>query len=353
MASGKEKGARTFSHLSFSDRLKIEGWERTKTPRKEQAAALGVDLSTIYRELKRGEYTRLNTDYTTAKCYSPDIADQHYRENMRAKGAPIKLGNDHEFARFVAKKIKEEKYSPGAVLGEIRRKGLSFRTHISKPTLYRYIDQQVFGKITNADLPVKGGKRKDKPKQSRPARPPRGDSIEKRPAEVDRRTTIGDWEMDCVEGKKGTKKTLLVLTERKTRMELIRVMKDKTAQSVVEKLDRIEEEMGAETFRKVFRTITVDNGSEFSDSEGLERSALSEGRRTKLYFCHPYRASERGSNENQNRMIRRHFPKGTDFTDVTQEEIDRVEAWMNGYPRRIFDYRTAGELYEEHVAALT
>ncbi len=82
-------------------------------------------------------------------------------------------------------------------------------------------------------------------------------------------------------------------------------------------------------FYKVFRSITVDNGVEFSDYEGMERSALKEEKRTFVFYCHPYSSWERGTNENNNRLIRRHIPKGVDFEDTTDEEIKYIETWIN------------------------
>lgn len=82
---------------------------------------------------------------------------------------------------------------------------------------------------------------------------------------------------------------------------------------------------GEVTAQYIFKTITVDNGGEFADVEGLERSALRKGNRTTVYYCHPYSSYERGSNENQNRMIRRRHPKGTDFAEVTAAEVKETE----------------------------
>ncbi len=341
-----------YKHLTFSDRLKIEAWQKVGVKPQVMADELGVHLSTIYRELKRGVYTRLNSDLTTEERYSPDIAEKKYRDNLKAKGAGLKIGTDHEYAAYLEYKVSAEKYAPGAILGEIKRKGLKFGTTISKTTFYRYIEDGVFLTITNKNLPVKRNKDKQKYDRVKPSRAPRGKSIEKRPAEIDTREAFGDWEMDCVEGKKGTKKTLLVLTERKTRQEIIRLMKDKTAASVVKALDGIESDMGAERFAMIFHSITVDNGSEFSNYDGIENSSLGEGKRTTVYFCHPYSSYERGSNENQNKMIRRHYPKGYDFTSVTAADIRRLEKWINNYPRAIFSYYCSADLYEACLNSL-
>ena len=112
-------------------------------------------------------------------------------------------------------------------------------------------------------------------------------------------------------------------------------MPDRTEESTIKALDRIERRFGA-LFRKVFKTITVDNGGEFSNVERLEQSAIRKGKRTHFYYCHPYSSFERGSNENQNRMIRRRYPKGTDFGKVSTAAIKELEQWINNYPREIF-----------------
>ena len=184
-------------------------------------------------------------------------------------------------------------------------------------------------------------------------RSPKGDSIEKRPPEIDTREIVGDWEMDTVySSKEGAKETLLVLTERKSRIPIIELMPDRTQASVINALDRIERRFGARRFRQIFRTITVDNGGEFADVESLERSALCKKKRTKVYYCHPYSSYERGSNENENRMIRRHFPKGTDFGKVTAAKIKRTEKWIANYPRKILGWKTPKIVFDEYLSTL-
>lgn len=341
---------RRYRHLSFTDRLRIEANLKAGKKPKEIAEILGVHFSTIYREVKRGQYEHLNSDYTTEVRYSPDIAHERYEESLKAKGAPLKIGNDYDLAEFIETKIVDEKYSPGAVLGEIQALGLSFSATISKTTLYSYIDKGIFLRLTNKHLPEKG-KRKRPYKHVRATRPPRGESIEKRPAEVDERNTFGHWEMDTVISAGRSKKTLLVLTERLTRREIIRPMRDRTTASVVKTLDSIERQYG-KMFPRIFRSITCDNGVEFSDCEGIERKRRGKGKRTKVYYCHPYSSYERGSNELQNRMIRRHLPKGTDFAQVPDKEVGRIEEWLNNYPRKIFDFMSAECLFQGHLEAL-
>lgn len=157
--------------------------------------------------------------------------------------------------------------------------------------------------------------------------------------------------MDSVVGPQGEgSKTLLVLTERKTRKEIIRRVDNHTSQEVIKTLNRLERDMGERKFRETFKTITVDNGTEFSDWEGMEKSRRNKKiPRTKIYYCHAYRSCERGSNENQNRMIRRFFPKGTNFDNVSKNAIKEVQKWMNDYPRKILGWLTPDELYNMEI----
>ena len=342
-----------FSHLTKTDRYRLEDALLDGKKPKEIAEKLHVHVSTIYREIKRARMIHRNSDWTEEERYNPDEAERKYQENLRKKGADLKIGNDRELADFLEKKVLEDGYSPAAALASIKLEGKTFSTSICVSTFYSYITKGVFRFLTNADLPEKPKRKRPYKKVKTMKRPPRGDSIEKRPAEVDTRETFGHWEGDTVYSKKDGSKALFVLTERLTREEIIVRIKDRTAESVIKALDRIERKYGPVLFRKIFQTITVDNGGEFADVDRLERSALRKTlNRTKVYFCHPYSSYERGSNECQNKMIRRPFPKGTDFGNVTDAEVARAESWMNNYPRKILGWKTSEMLFRECVAAL-
>ena len=320
---------------------------------KEIAAEIHVHKSTIYREINRARMIQRNSDLTEEERYNPDEAERKYRENLSAKGAPLKIGNDFELAEYLEAKMldKDNPRSPAA-LAEIKLEGREFKTSICVSTLYSYITKGVFLTLTNDDLPEKPKKKRKYRKVKSVKRPPRGESIEKRPAEAETRGVFGYWEMDTVySGKKTSKRALLVLTERKSRKEIIEPMPDRTIDSTIKALDRIERRYGA-LFRKIFKAITVDNGSEFADVERLERSAIRKGKRTKVYFCHPYSSFERGSNENQNKMIRRRYLKGTDFGKVSIAAIKQTEAWVNNYPRKVLGWKTSEMVFAECVSAL-
>ncbi len=344
-----EKGRR-FSQLNWKNRLKIEKMLREKKTVREIANALHVHNSTVYREIKRGMAVQRTSELVDREIYCPDVAEDKYQANLRSKGPMLKIGNDYALAEYIEDKIANERYSPGAALDKIKEEGLVFSISISRWTVYSYITKGVFLGITNKNLP-RGGKKKTVRHKVRAARLPKGESIEDRPKEIDQRLFFGHWEMDTVVSCDGVLHRLLVLTERKYRKEIIIRIPDGTTQSVVKALDRLERKLGPRLFRRIFLSVTVDNGSEFQDCAGMERSCLTKGKRTHLYYCHPYSSYERGSNENANGLIRRWFPKGTDFSSVTDAQVRWVERWVNGYPRGVLGGRCADERLMEWIEA--
>lgn len=349
----KSKGTK---NLTYTQRLQLEAYLQAGLHKKVIAEKLGVCLATVYNELKRGAYIHkqyIYTDwigdkhYKQVKAYSPNMSEDKYRLNQSAHGAPLKLGNDYEFVRYVEKRILQDKLSPCAVLGEIKRNNL-FRTNISKTTMYRYIETGIFMNVSLKDLPF--GQRKKQYRKTVVKRPPKGRSIEKRPDNIARREEFGHWEMDCVVGKQGTRETLLTLTERFTRYEIVYKMPNRKADTVVRYLNKLEKRFGKQ-FRNAFKSITVDNGVEFSNFTGLERSIYG-GKRTSIFYCHPYTSCERGSNERLNREIRRLIPKSIDLGTITNKDIKAVERWVNDYPREIFGYATSAEKFNEQIAII-
>ncbi len=349
----KKKGTK---NLTFTQRLQLETLINAGLHKKQIAKQLGLCLATVYNELKRGKCTQKKISYTdywdenhykTVTAYSPNIAQDKYRMNMTACGAPLKVGNDYDFVRYVEKRVTKDKISPCAVAGEIKRNRLC-KTIVSKTTMYRYISIGLFMNIHMRDLPF--GSRVKHYRKAVAKRAPKGTSIEKRPAEITARNSFGHWEMDCVIGKQGTRETLLTFTERLTRFEIVYKMPDHKTATVVHFVNKLEKQYG-KRFRKVFKSITVDNGVEFSDFNGLEKSIYG-GKRTSVYYCHPYCSCERGSNERLNREIRRLLPKGTDFSKVNDNKIKAVAEWVNAYPREIFDYATSAELFNTYLQAI-
>lgn len=350
----KTRKKRTFKHLTYHDRLQIEAMYNNKISIEEIAKFVECSTRTIYKELHRGKCKQLNSDYTEKEIYSAQLSQSKTNYLSSGKGKELKISHDIKYANFIEHMIADKGYSPEATLLFIKTHKIKFNHTISFKTLYRYIDKGVFLRITNKNLPTKGKKRKIKKVRPVQKRKSAGTSIEKRPKKILKRNEFGNWEMDTVKGIRGkTKGCLLVLSERKTRMELVIKMKDQKSDSVVMALNRIEN-IYKDKFSKIFKTITVDNGVEFADCEGIENSILNKGKkRTILYYCHAYCSYERGTNENINRMIRRKAPKKTDLDLLTEEMCKNIQDWINNYPRRMFKGKSSYSLFKKEMKKIS
>jgi len=346
-----------FKHLTKTDRLRIERWRNQGMKPKDIAGKLRVHISTIYRELKRGEYERLNGQtWEMETAYSPDIAEARYQENLRNKGPELKIGADHELAKWIEDTIIDRECSPAAALGYAEIDGKQFSVTLSAPTIYSYIHKGVFLRLTMADCPRHGTQKNayQHVEKKEPARAPAGESIDNRPEEVKDRKVFGHWEMDTVYSAKNKgRAVLLTITERKTRKEIIVLLPNRKAETITRAVNALERKYGAVNFRAIFKSITVDNGSEFAAAEDLEKSCINKTLpRTKVYYAHPYSSWERGTNENNNGMIRRKLPKGTVFENVSAADVAAVADWMNGYPRRVLGYASSEMAYQAELRAL-
>ena len=322
-----------FTHLTYNDRINIEKLYNKRKSVSEIAAFLDRPRQTIYNELKRGFYTTRDYEYRDIKRYSAYKAQKDYEYRLTAHGAPLKIGKDYDVAYKIEELICTKKYSPyHAVIAT----GKPFCVS----TLYSYIEKGVFLHLTNKQLPEKGLRKKRSYHKVQKA-PIYGTSIERRPKVVDDRKQFGHWEMDCVCGAlNGYSQSLLVLTERKSRAELIYKIQKRNLDNVAIVLDNLSKKSD---FEHVFTTITMDNGNEFKDPDRLKQN-----KKVQLFYCHPYSSYERGSNENANRIIRRHFPKGTTFDNVDSTEIIEAVNWQNKMHRKIFNGMTAEEVFNKY-----
>lgn len=340
-------------YMTRDEREQLEAMRRNRIPVAEIARQLGFCRQTIYDELKRGAYIH-TCPYWDEVRYSADKAQQRHDYHQTAKGRPLKIGNDRKYADFLEKKMlglqedgkidRRKRYSPAAALALARAAG--FSTSVCVSTLYSYITKRIFLRLTNKDLLEKGKKKKQgyHPVQriAHPALP----SIAKRPELINQRAERGHWEIDLVVGKSGSSHVLLTMVERKGREPMVFKLPNKQAATVRKVFDLLEGEMGRQQFREAFKSVTTDNGSEFLEYEELIKSIYG-GKRFDVYYCHSYSAWEKGSNENFNRMIRRWFPKGTDFSRIPKREIAECQDWLSHYPRKILGWRCAAELSHE------
>ncbi len=328
-------------YMTEQERYKLEAYLEAGRGISWISRELGFCRQTIYNEIKRGlceQIKRRGGIYRDELHYSADKAQQIHQYNQTAKGRPLKLENNYAYADFLERKIVEDHYSPATALAEARKSG--FEISVCVVTLYHYIEKGVFLRLTNKDLWVKAKKKHRKKKVQRIAHP-QLPSIVDRPERINLRLEYGHWEMDLVVGKAKTRNVLLTLTERLTRQEMIFKLPNKKAASVRAVFDRLEATLP--DFRQRFKSITTDNGSEFLQYEALRQSIYG-GIRFEIYYCHSYAAWEKGTNENHNRMIRRWFPKGTDFKEISEKDIARVVTWMNNYPRKVLGWKSPIEM---------
>ena len=324
-------------HLQKKDRYHIEIELKKHTSVLQIAKDLAVNPATIYKEIKRGSFMKLNSDFSVSVVYAADVGQRIYDENKHRKGRKRKLESNDDYLQQISELIVEKKYSPEAAHMIIKDNKLCVKS------LYNYIHSNNMNGVTIQNLPYAKPKKKKKTENKTGKRLSRGRSIEDRPKEISERKEYGHWEMDTVSSSKDDKTCLLVLSERMSREEMIFKIKNRTMESVIYALNRLERKIGTPTFRSKFKTITCDNGQEFSDWKSIEQSCRTKGKRTVVYFCHPYCSGERGTNENINRMIRRWIPKGDDIGLYTDVEIKFIQDWINNYPRKILGGLSANE----------
>jgi IS30 family transposase len=167
-------------------------------------------------------------------------------------------------------------------------------------------------------------------------------STDERPAIVDARDRIGDWEIDTTIGKRH-QGALLSLVERKSKFTLIIKLSKKQADLVVEAATDL-----LTPYEETVCTITADSGKEFTYHESIKEQV-----HTTMYFAHPYHAWERGLCENTNGLIRQYFPKGMSFEAITGEQVQVAMNRLNTRPRKTLEYKTPNEVFFQTVMTQT
>jgi len=339
-----------YQHINFNERTQIERWyNKDKRSCSEIAKLLNKSVRTIQREIKRGLVDNLTADWEVIYVYSADVAQSKYDYNIHAKGPDIKLGKDHELAKYIEDGIKKDKKSPEILIADIDKYGLKFKNKVCAKTIRNCIHKGILNLKQKDMIYKKEYKEKNKEKYTF-IKIPAEMSIDFRPKEVETREEYGHWEGDLVVGKNNKGAALFTLTERKTREEIIVKVPNKKTKTIVKALDDIEKKY-KKVFKEKFKSITFDNGVEFRDYEGLQRSydKRKKGKRIDIYYAHPYRSCERGTNENNNRLIRRFIPKGTVITKLSDEFIKEVEDWINNLSRPMFNFKSSLELVEINI----
>lgn len=306
-------------HLTLADRRNMERWLKEGLSNREIARRLAKAPQTINNEVKRGQVRQQVRKGKFEVSYSADFAQKGYESNRKHSVKQSSL------TREIKEKIvhyMNQKYSPEMM---VRAKGVP----VPISTIYYWIHHGHLG-LTEADM-LYPRKMKAKKKQASPDFKSAGKSIEERPESINKRENVGNFEIDTVIQTRAKNECLLTLTDRKSRYQIIRLIPDKSAESVNQALRSILHEYQ-------INSITADNGAEFSRLSDVFDPEH-------IYYAHPYSSWERGTNENHNRLIRRWLPKGS--KNVTQQQVTVIEHWINNYPKKVLNYKSPREFLQD------
>lgn len=323
-----------YQHLSIEEREKIQELLWQKTPIRTIAKTLSRNPSSVSREIRKNKLS-------WNSHYAPRKAHERALEHRKHRGRKDRLKNE-DIRQYVISHLKR-RWSPEQIAGTIEK---DIGQKISHEAVYQYIYAQIYrngygyAKPRLLDLrPYLRRKRKRRIKKgSRRCQRvfrPKGASIDERPAIVEQRKRVGDWESDTVESK-DHKPGVNTLVERKSGWVLITKLESKTSEATMSAIGRRWKNLPS----RVKETVTFDNGPENSNWQELETET-----KVKTFFANPYHSWERGSNENINGLIRDYFPKKTDFSMIPAEEIAYVEYELNTRPRKRLGFKTPLEVF--------
>ena len=349
-----KKEKKQYHHLKKEDRIKIETLVSQVDENGKRlysnnyiAKYLGVNKSTIGRELKNRVKSKIyvRTGKITNKSYNATDAQNDYNLKRSLSKPECKLDKYPKMKKYIEDKIKVEKWMPDAIIGYMEKHNIFDRDgfcKITTQTIYYDIHHLLIDVSIDDMRRMKYDSKYEYHEEKGVSESKREYSIERRPEEVDKRLIFGHFELDTVIGtSKGIHECIMTITERKTRFEMIFKLKSKSASEVVRKWNQIKDFMKV-NFNKVFKSITTDNGTEFSDFLNIIKDT-----KAKIYFCHPYCSGEKGTNERNNEIIRYFIPKGDLLENYSFNDINNIVKWMNNYPRKSLNYKTPLEAFLE------
>ena len=328
-----------YKRLTNDEREEISRFLASGKPLTEIARLLSRDTGTISREIKR------NGRKTGYRAFSASKRAEA-AASSRQKGKS-KIAKDKRMREYVLEMLHEE-WSPQEIAERIKKDyPIDMTMRISHEAIYRYIYVLPRGELKQTLIKALRQGRKYRRKQKKgKSEETRGKianmlSIEERPAEIANRSVPGHWEGDLILGKY-KRSALGTLVERTTRYTILVPLGDKKDAETVRKAF-------AEAFQSIpvelKKSLTYDQGKEMSEHQQFTIDS-----RIQVYFAHPGSPWERGTNENTNGLIRQYFPKGTDFTQVTNENIVKVQRKLNNRPRKVLDYYKPDEVINNLVA---
>ncbi|WP_440863487.1 IS30 family transposase [Symbiopectobacterium purcellii] len=319
-------------HLTHKERFYIEKRRGDGVNQATIARELELPRSTISRELRR------NTDAAFNGVYSCRRAETLAR-GRRQKTRPDSVINQLEphIQDFIRTALSTHT-SPEVISGSLV---LEFGLSVSKNSLYRYIQQERrAGGELYQQFPHRGKRYNYQTDENKRGPIPNRVGIEQRPAVADLKQEPGHFEIDTIFGK-DQKSFLLTVVDKAVKLVIIRKLPNKRAETVVAAF----RDIVANTFCE-FKTLTADNGSEFS-----QHGEITKVTGAPVYFARPYHSWERGLNEHTNGLIRRFYPKGTDFNYVTHRKVAALEHLLNTRGRKCLGYRSPNEVFLTHLQA--
>ena len=346
-----------YEYLDETERKKIEKRLKNGASVSEIAEGLCRHKTTIKREINRGT-TTLNKQnpsnrksiecpaYIEYNVYRFEVGERVYKEHRQNCRHKSKIESCKELLAFVIDMILNDKWSPDAAIGYAKANNLFIGQSFCTKTFYNWVEKGIL-RVKSGDLLRKVYMKPRKASDGDgKCNKKAGKSIEERPSEVEVREEFGHWEGDLIVGK-DNKGYLFSLVERKLRIGFLFIFPNKKSKHVVNTLNYLESKYGKNLFRKIFKSITFDNGNEFSDSIGM----VSDGRII-VYYAHPYSSYERGSNENWNGFVRRFLPKGSNFEVLKEDTLKKIEDCINNMPRKLLGYKTPMELWTAEIEAI-
>lgn len=330
------------THLTQDERNSIQSARDRNLSIRAIAKEVHVSKSAVAAELKRGKCS------SKLGGYSAVLGQQRYELNRKRSRRNLLVDECSEFLAEVTWLFKNYGWGIDTCVGYIKANPLIIGKAVKKPykymrkvstqTIYNYIEKGYMA-IKNGHLPEKLKRRSTK-KVLRKNKRIFGMSIERRAEIINNRGRFGDWEADTVIGKKTKGEScVLTLVERTTRYCIWIKLKEHTAQCVQDAMKTLFDSYGSEV-SKVFKSITTDNGLEFSRFAELNSYDID------IYFCHPFCSGEKGTNERYNRELRRFVPKGESFNDYTQDDLNEFARCVNVRPKKDLSYETSEDLYE-------
>lgn len=315
-----------YHQLTEGERNQIYALKQALVSKRQIAEHLGRSPATISRELRRNRGRR---GYRPKQAHRK-AQERHHRPRRR-KMIPGVI-------EWIEHKLKEE-YSPEQISGTMRS---YIGIKVSHELIYQHIWQdKTQGGDLYRKLRIAGTKKRRKrygKKDWRGKIPNRVD-IDQRPAIVEKKSRIGDWEADLVSGVHH-RGFLVTLVERKSKFTLIGRVNNKRSDEVRREIERL-----LMPTKHVVHTITYDNGREFS-AHDMVNTALE----CTSYFAKPYHSWERGLNENTNGLIRQYFPKGSDLRDVSEEDLAFVMNRLNKRPRKTLAFKSPQDIFDAGVS---